>query len=119
MSEWPFDWISDPDQVSALLQKWRGATAQGWAYSVSHGQLLIRVHWEEEPVKLFSLFLYFKNCSRVAFDDTWRNFELKITEVEGKFGPEIEATDASRLSVRCGGGPFAYETESFLQLPGI
>jgi hypothetical protein len=119
MSEWHPNWISDPAQVSALLAKWRGATAQGWAYSVSHSQLLIRVHWERKPVDVFSLFLYFKNCSRVSFDDTWPNFDLKVTEMAGKFGREVEATDADRLFVHCCAGPFAYETEAFLKLPGI
>ena len=119
MNEWPSNWISDSAQVSALIEKWRGATAQAWAYSVSHSQLLVRVHWDREPVEIFSLFVYFKGCSRVAFRDTWREFNLQVSQTNGQFGSEFEVSDGDHLSVRCSSGPFVYETETFLKLPGI
>ena len=119
MSEETRDWISDPAQVAALVNKWRGASAQGWAYSVSHSQLLIRVQWPKEPVDLFSLFLLFKGCSHVSFHDVWRDFNLRIQEFKGELGPEFVAADGDRLRVRFRYGPFACETEDFLKLHGI
>jgi hypothetical protein len=119
MSEERESWVTDPMQVASLISKWRGGAAQGWAYSVSHSQLLIRVQCEREPVDLFSLFLWFKGCSHVSFQTIWNSFDLNIEELAGKFGPEFVATDSDRLQVRFKYGPFACETSDFRKLHGI
>lgn len=84
--------------MTAALEKWRGATAQAWEYSISHSQLLIRLHRPGEGVN--SLFLHFKGCERVSFDREWKAVSIQITEKEGRYGTEFVAADADQLFVR-------------------
>jgi hypothetical protein len=112
-------WVSDSAQVAALLSKWRGATAQSWSYTASHSQLIVRVQRVSDPVDLFSLFLLFKGCSSVSFQDMWQSFDLKIDGFAGESGPAFLARDGDRLHVRFRYGPFACETSDFLKLHGI
>jgi len=103
-----------------MLRTWRGGMARAWAYSVSHSQLLIRVHREQTPVDIRSLFLYIKGCSRVSFLESWRNVSFTIKEVAGDSGTEYEISDADRCIIRCGVRPVVCETESYdVKLPGI
>lgn len=115
----PEDWITDPVKVESLIKKWRGEMVQVWGYSVSHSQLMIRIHCERQPVDMFSLYLYFKGCNRVAFESFWKNADFEVKVVDGQYSQEIEVSDHGRFFVRCLGGPFAFETEELLCLEGL
>src|SRR3989338_1802803 len=102
---WPKSWIEGSADVRRELERWRGATAQAWAYSVSHSQFLVRLYREEasrSDVRPPSLFLYLKGCDRVSFSDTWRSASVRVEERKGEFGPRFFISDAERLSVDCG-----------------
>jgi hypothetical protein len=113
---WPEHWIEGIENVQLELRRWKGAVGQGWAYSVSHSQLLVRVYREEaggtrSPT---SLWLYLKDCYRVSFQDLWRGADIQIEQRPGKYGPEFIVTDGDRLFVHCGVRPFAAESLEFL-----
>ena len=102
--------------MSSELKKWAGGVAQGWAYSVSHSQLLIRLFREEgQQRSRTSLYLYLKDCNKVTFTDTWRDANITIEEIPGRFGTEYILTDGDRFYVHCGVTPFAAESEEFLK----
>ena len=116
---WPEHWISGLADVQNELHRWEVAdsVAQGWAYSVSHSQLLVRIyqqHGSDSPSPS-SLWLYLKDCYRVSFHDIWRDVHVRIEERPGKFGPEFIVTDGDRLFVHCGVRPFAAESSEFLR----
>ncbi len=116
---WPEHWISGLADVQKELHRWEVAdsVAQGWAYSVSHSQLLVRIyqqHGSGGPSPT-SLWLYLKDCYRVSFHDIWRDVCIRIEERPGKFGPEFIITDGDRLFVHCGVRPFAAYSSEFLR----
>ena len=116
---WPEQWIEGLADVQKELHRWEGAdsVAQGWAYSVSHSQLLVRIYRQQgvgSPSPT-SLWLYLKDCYRVSFHDLWRDVRVRIEERPGKFGPEFIVTDGDRLFVHCGVRPFAAESSEFLR----
>ena len=117
---WPREWISGVPAVRSELEKWEGCIAQGWAYSVSHSQLLIRLHREEESPRT-SLYLYLKDCYKVSFFDIWRDVNITIGEQPGEFETEYVLTDGDRFYTHCGAPPFVAESEEFLRFepPGI
>jgi hypothetical protein len=117
---WPHDWITGTEAVSLELEKWRGGVAQGWEFSVSHSQLLVRLSREEGSQRSrTSLYLYLKDCYRVSFDDAWRDVHIQIKEQEGEFGTEYVLTDSDRFYTHCGVTPFAAESETFLKFPSL
>ncbi len=95
------------------LRSWQGVTAQGWAYSVSHSQFLLRLYREEEPKgnPIVSLYIWLKSCDRVSFSDVWRDAHISIEEKKGKYGPEFVVTDGDRLHVQCGAVFASWATE--------
>ena len=116
---WPEHWIKGLD-VQKELHRWKGtdSVAQGWAYSVSHSQLLVRIYRQQgsgSPSRT-SLYLYLKDCYRVSFHDIWRDVCVRIEEKPGKFGSEFIVTDGDRLFVHCGVCPFAAESSEFLSV---
>ena len=115
---WPKLWIQGRDDVLLTLERWRGATAQAWAYSVSHSQFLVRLYREEETksdLRPSSLFLYLKGCDRVSFSDIWRSAKVQIEEKKGQFGPRFIVSDGERFSVDCL-AVFAAESVEYLSL---
>ena len=111
---WPQSWIKGREEVLRELRNWEGATAQGWAYSVSHSQFLVRLHREKDlkGTPLVSLYLWLKNCDRVSFSDVWRGANISIQEIKGQYGQEFIVTDEGRLHVQCGAVFAASATES-------
>jgi hypothetical protein len=117
---WPDNWIADASKVDAMLKAWRGGMAQAWAYSVSHSQLLIRVHREKNPVEVRSLFIYIKGCMQISFQSSWRDVAFVIKEIGAGSGSEYEVSDADRCIIRCSVRPFVCEMEGYdVKLPGI
>src|SRR4051812_1447587 len=115
---WPRSWIRGRDEVLRELKRWDGATAQAWAYSVSHSQLLVRLYREErsrEASRPPSLFLYLKGCERVSFSGLWRTAKITIEKKEGLYGAEFIVADGDRLSVVCI-AVFAAESVEYLNL---
>jgi hypothetical protein len=116
---WPEHWISGLEAVQKELHRWEGAdsVAQGWLYSVSHSQLLIRIYRQQGTgsPSATSLYLYLKDCRRVSFHDLWRDVRIRIEGQPGKFGPEFIVTDGDRLFVHCGVRPFSAESSDFLR----
>ena len=113
---WPKHWISGVEDVQKELHRWKGAVGQGWAYSVSHSQLLVRIYREQQggSPSPTSLWLYLMDCHRVSFHDLWREVDIQIEQHPGKFGPEFIVRDADRLFVHCGVLPHATESSEFL-----
>ena len=101
---WPQSWTKGREEVLRELRSWQGATAQGWAYSVSHSQFLVRLYRDEDlkGSPIVSLYLWLKSCDRVSFCDVWRGAHISIEEKEGQYGPEFIVTDGERLHVQCG-----------------
>jgi hypothetical protein len=116
MGEWPKEWIRGRDDVLRELKLWEGANAQGWAYTISHAQFLVRLHREEDlkrsPPRSF--YLYLKDCHRVSFSGSWLGANIQIEEKKGKFGPEYFVSDGERLFIHCG-YVFAAESSQFLR----
>jgi hypothetical protein len=112
---WPQNWIEGKDEVLRELRRWEGATAQSWAYSVSHSQFLVRLYREEELKQASprSLYLYLKSCDRVSFTNLWHSAKIQIKETNGKTGPKFVVSDGDRLFVQCG-ATFAAESGEFL-----
>jgi hypothetical protein len=110
---WPKSWITGRADVLHELESWRGATAQAWAYSVSHSQFLVRLYREEDlkGSPLVSLYLYLKVCDRVSFVGIWRDASIQIAERAGKYGREFVVSDGDRLRIECGAVFAAASTE--------
>jgi hypothetical protein len=114
---WPQSWIKGKEDVLRELKHWEGAKAQAWAYSVSHGQFLVRLYREEGHQKHespSSLYMYLKVCDRVEFDSLWRDAHIHIDEKKGEHGPEFIVSDGNRLSITCG-AVFATVSQEFVR----
>lgn len=91
---WPGNWESDEEEIEALLKRWQGSMAEAWAYTVSHGQFLLRLHRQSEE----SLFVWFKGCRSVQFAPSWQESNVKL---ESNPGGILLATDGGNLNVSC------------------
>ena len=91
---WPANWESEEERVQVLLEEWRGSMAEAWAYTVSHGQFLLRLHRQSEE----SLFVWFKNCRNVQFAPSWQASSVKL---ERNADGALLATDGGNLNVSC------------------
>jgi hypothetical protein len=111
---WPSHWTENDDELNGLLHRWRGANAQAWEYSVSHGQLLIRLHREEtNPIP--SAYILCKNCHSVHFESGWKGADMSFTVAPGSYGPLYTFTDGKRLTVVCGAA-FGAETDVLISI---
>jgi hypothetical protein len=115
---WPKSWIQGRADVLLALERWRGATAQAWAYSVSHSQFLVRLYREEQTksdLRQPSLFLYLKGCDCVSFLGIWKDARVHIEEKKGQFGARFVVSDGERFCVDCI-AVFAAESVEYLSL---
>jgi hypothetical protein len=107
---WPAIWVSSEPEIHELLVRWHGSMAQAWAYSVSHGQFLLRLHRGAPR----SLFVYCKACHQVRFESHWQDSAITLSA-----GPAHQFTLADReyLNVSCL-AVFVAETENYdVQFP--
>jgi len=109
MSMWPASWISDDQHLAMLFTKWRGSRAEAWAYNVSHGQFLLRLH----RLASHSLFIWCKSCQYVSFASHWSDSAVQVASSSG----QVVLSDHEYLSVSCG-AVFAAETDGYdIQFP--
>ncbi len=115
---WPREWVQGVQEVQAVLRTWRGASAEGWAYSISHSQLLIRLFRQVEASSVAKppvLYLYLQACRRVSFDSLWRDADIQIEVCSGKRHTEYILRDGEHLYVHCGVLPSAAESDQLLR----
>ena len=111
---WPAHWTKADRELNALLERWRGGRAEVWEYSVSHGQLLIRLYRDgTNPIP--SAYVLCKNCYSVQFEPHWKNANIRISRAPGRFGDVITVSDGERLRVSCGGA-FGAEHDEFIAI---
>jgi hypothetical protein len=100
--------------MAKLLGHWRGARAELWEYSHSHGQLLIRF-FRESPNSVHSMYLLCKDCRTVHFHNSWPDMEVRVDWTSSAEGSAHTVSDGSRLRVECG-AVFAVESDTFISL---
>jgi hypothetical protein len=111
---WPAKWTKSERELDDLLDRWRGVRAQGWEYSVSHGQLLVRLYREgANPIP--SAYVLCKDCYSVQFEPHWNDSDIRISMAPGRFGNVSTVTDRERLSVSCGAA-FGAESDEFIAI---
>ena len=91
---WPATWETEEERVRAQIAKWQGSMAEPWAYTVSHGQFLLRLHRQTPE----SLFIWCKNCRNVRFGSSWQKSDIQL---EGTGSGAVSLTDDGNLNVSC------------------
>jgi hypothetical protein len=102
---WPAIWEAEGERIRELLEKWQGATAEAWGYTVSHGQFLLRLHRHSPK----SLFVWCKDCRSVQFASSWQDSDVRL---ERNPGGVLLATDGENLNVSCA-SVHAVESEDY------
>ena len=100
------DWIALDNQVEEFRQKCKGRNGQAWAYTVSHGQLLIR-YYDDQTTS--SVYLRCKDIASVSFRKHWNYSLPDVHFSDGEYGPEITISDGENLMINCG---FAFWVQS-------
>jgi hypothetical protein len=96
------------------LAKWKGAWAQPWDYTTSHGTLRIKLAQRgEEPCVV----LFLKDCSRVSFAESWDGFNPTIETYQGTNGVRYRVKDSTNLDVDCGAVHISQELGSYAAIP--
>ena len=102
--------------VTTSLATWKGAWAQPWDYTTSHGTLRIKVARRgEEPCVILLL----KDCSRVSFADSWDGFNPTIETYQDAYGIRYRITDSGYLDVDCGAVHVSRQLDSYAAIPGL
>jgi hypothetical protein len=115
---WPTDWTNDDEALVALLEKWRGGEVEAWEYSVSHGQLLIRI-FHKDSGSIRSAYVLCTSCDEVYFQARWSNAHIAFSRDASRLGPKLLLHDSDRFWVSCDSAS-AVEADEFirLDLPG-
>jgi hypothetical protein len=82
--------------VKRALEEWRGAGATLWKYTVSHGQLEIRLHRSGERGNVH---VVCGGCERIEGPTVWPSCALEIKPSAG--GGLILCDDVAGFSVQC------------------
>ena len=100
--------------VTETLAKWKGAWAQPWDYTTSHGTLRIKLARRGgEPCVILLL----KDCSRVSFADSWDGFDPTIESYHDAHGIRYRIKDSSKLDVDCGSVNLSQVLSSHAAIP--
>src|SRR5689334_4321527 len=96
---WPSNWLPIKNESPEFLAQCRGLRGQAWAYSTSHGQMLVRFYRDRS---LAGTYLYCKGCDLVQFQSSWLHADVRIEVSTGRYGPLYTITDGDRLRIVCG-----------------
>ena len=108
--------LDESFDVSATLAQWRGAWAQPWDYTTSHGTLRIKVARRGEAACVVSLL---KGCSRVSFADSWEGFNPTIEPYQSAHGIRYLVRDSGYLDVDCGAVNVSPQLASYAAIPAL
>jgi hypothetical protein len=96
------------------LAKWKGAWAQPWDYTTSHGTLRVKLARRGKEV---CVILLLKDCSRVSFADSWDGFNATIETHQHNNGVRHRVKDSNNLDVDCGAIDLSDELGSYAAIP--
>jgi hypothetical protein len=108
--------VAESPDLTATLAAWKGAWAQPWDYTTSHGTLRIKVARRGEAP---CVILLLKDCSRVSFADSWDGFNPTIETYQGAFGIRYRVTDSGNLDVDCGAVHVSRQLDSYAAIPDL
>ena len=89
------EWTKDPTDLEALLEKWRGAKAEIWAYTASHGVLILAIR---NPMLIG--YIQFRDCQSIlAHQTAWENLQARIDHQVTDLGTVHSFIDPGNLEV--------------------
>jgi len=106
--------LTEDHDAASSLAAWKGAWAQPWDYTTSHGTLRIKVARRGEAPCVVVLL---KDCSRVSFADSWDGFNPTIETYRGAHGVRYRVRDLANLDVDCGAVHVSSQLESYAAIP--
>ena len=106
--------LTESSDVNSMLATWRGAWAQPWDYTTSHGTLRIKVARRGEAPCIIVLL---KDCSRISFADSWDGFNPTIEAYQGGQGIRYLVKDSGYLEVDCGAVLVSGQLDSYAAIP--
>jgi hypothetical protein len=105
---------TEDSTAAATLATWKGAWAEPWDYTASHGTLRIKVARRGEAPCVIVLL---KDCSRVSFNGSWDGFNPTIETYQGAFGIRYLVKDSTYLDVDCGAVHVSHPLDSYAAIP--
>jgi hypothetical protein len=91
------DWTHSADEFDALLVRWRGARAEAWSYSVSHGVFYLALH---RPPGV--AYIQFKDCQSIhLYRTSWEPSDLVVSRVPHRLGTLHTVIDPGNFHVVC------------------
>jgi len=109
---WPSKWLRIESELPQLLAECRGLRGQAWAYSTSHGQMLVRFYRDGS---LAGVYLYCMSCDFVQFQSSWLDADVRVEISKGRYGQVYTITDGDRLRIVCGAA-FLAESPDLVRL---
>ena len=106
--------LTENSDVASSLAAWKGAWAQPWDYTTSHGTLRIKVARRGEAPCVVVLL---KDCSRVSFADSWDGFNPTIETYQDAYGIRYRVKDSGCLDVDCGAVHVSNQLDSYAAIP--
>jgi hypothetical protein len=106
--------ITKGTELFTWLAEWRGAWAEPWDYTASHGILRIKVARRESGA---CAVLLLKDCKRVRFATSWDGFNPIVEGRQTSSGMRYRITDADFLDVDFSAILLSEKLESFADIP--
>jgi hypothetical protein len=100
-------------ELNERLAYWRGARAEVWDYTVSHG--IMRLHLSRGPNGP-SAVLYMYDCRTVSFSSGWNDSAISARRVPTEVHRWL-VIDGDNLSVECGNAFLSDQLSSYLAIP--
>jgi hypothetical protein len=96
------NWIALKERPAVFEEKCEGRNGQVWAYTVSHGQLLVRFYDDESASKQ-AIYLRCKDVGSVSFRKHWHKARPEVQISEDDNGePVVAISDGENLTIECG-----------------
>ena len=94
-------WTNSPENIAAILERWRGSKAQAVAYTVSHGVLMLRLY-PAHPTSARCAYIQCKDCQTIQLYQTdWERADISISSSPHRLGTIYTIIDPGRLHVVC------------------
>ena len=102
-------WTTNAEELDSLVERWRGARAESWAYTVSHGVFILALH---RPPR--TAYIQFKDCQAIHLHRTsWESADISISRVPHRLGVVHTVTDPGNFHLVCWAA-FGIESDHFI-----
>jgi hypothetical protein len=95
------EWKKSPEEIAAVLDRWRHSKAQAWAYTCGHGVFILRL-FPAEPISSRTAYIQCRDCQVIQLYQTdWENADITISSAPHRLGVVYTITDPGRLQIVC------------------